>query len=147
VDGLSIPARLVSLIDAGIWPRNSDESNLQNSRCLVPKEYIHRFAPEEDMLFLYPPPFHTLTKTVAGGEDSFYSNFGALNEISPEASIEIADFGLGADATILLDYRHSTIAPRVIRLRWAGEWGVIDNHWVVCGESFDQFADMLELHI
>ncbi|MBL8793259.1 MAG: hypothetical protein JNM56_05090 [Planctomycetia bacterium] len=92
---------------------------------------------------MYAPPFHTVARIVAGDGREFYSRFGALQELLPEAALEIADFGLGADAPILLDYRSGPSDPRVIHLEWAdrGE----SNHWVVMAENFAGFVDMLGL--
>ena len=98
------------------------------------------------MIYLYPPPFQTLARECSGvREGSFWSKFGAADEIVPESSIVIADFGMGSDAPIILDYRASSDCPTVMRLCWLGEWGVINNHWVVCASCFDGFADMLAL--
>ena len=38
-----------------------------------------------------------------------------------EATVEIADFGIGADSPILLEYSAGPLDPRVIRLEWRGE--------------------------
>jgi hypothetical protein len=147
VNGLQIPGRLLALIDAGLWPLTADEAMKQNLRSLVSEERIHLFAPEESKLYLYPPPFCTIAKGANRAEGDFWSKFGAIEEIVPEAAIEIADFGIGADSPILLDYRASSVCPSVIRLCWLGEWGVINNHWVSCAPSFDSFADMLALEV
>jgi hypothetical protein len=83
------------------------------------------------------------SQIAAGNGGDFYSRFGALHDLVPEASVEIADFGLGADATILLDYRSGPANPQVIHLDWAGHG--ISNHWVVMAPDFASFVDMLGL--
>jgi hypothetical protein len=145
VDGLLIPGRILTLLEAGIWPRTPDEAGKQNLQSLVPKEIIRRFHPKANGIYFYPPPFHSLASLASGPVDRFWSEFGALEEISPEASIEIADFGVGFDSPILLDYRNGPTDPCVIRLCWSREKGVSNTNWVQCADSFDSFADMLGL--
>jgi hypothetical protein len=64
-------------------------------------------------------------------------------DIDYDRAVVIADFGLGSDAPIALDYRQSLDCPCVIRYRWSqrGE----RNRWVHVAPSFSQFAEMLEL--
>ena len=66
-----------------------------------------------------------------------------MHELVPEASVEIADFGPGADATILLDYRTGPTDPRVIHLERADRGK--SNYWVVMASDFASFVDMLGL--
>jgi hypothetical protein len=84
-----------------------------------------------------------VTRLIKSGEAEFWSEFGALDEISPEESLVIADFGMGSDSPILLDYRFNSASPRVLRLRWSDQGR--NNHWVLCASDFDTFADMLGL--
>src|SRR5579863_2168592 len=155
VGKLPLPKRLLSLIDTGLWPRTPAEAQHQNIRSLVSKERIQVFAPEEDRIYLVSPPFSTVATRMTHNE-KFWSKFGALEQISPDRSVLIADFGLGSDSPILLDYRHDVSAPVVIRLKlnpihgdtmpngrkkllgWA-------NVWLRCADTFDGFADMLGL--
>ena len=65
---------------------------------------------------------------------------GTLGEIAPDLALDIADFGLGADSAIVLDYRQEN--PPVIRLVWRKPE---PNEWVRCADSFDEFADLLGL--
>lgn len=145
IDGLPIPGRLLALLEAGLWPRSARHAIGQNLKALVSVDRIRRFAPQENTIYLYPPPFVTMAHGLDTQGGDFYQRFGAIEEIDPSLAIEIADFGIGADSPILLDYRTGRDYPRVIRLLWARTGGVIDNHWVACADSFDQFADMLAL--
>src|ERR1700760_3173419 len=92
---LPLPKRLLSLIDSGRWPRTPDEERRQNSHLLVSKERIQSFAPEEDRIYFFRPPFRTVAQRMngAGGEGAFWSKWGALGEISPELALDIGDFG------------------------------------------------------
>ena len=139
---LPLPKRLLNLIDSGRWPRTPDEERRQNTHLLVSKERIQSFAPEEDRIYFFRPPFRTIAQRMngGGGEGAFWSKWGALGEISPELALDIGDFGLGADSAIVLDYRHKN--PPVIRLKWRKPES---NVWVRCADSFDEFADMLAL--
>jgi hypothetical protein len=145
VDGLSIPHRMVALIDRGLWPGTAAEARRQNISSLVPAERIHLFAPEEDRIYLVAPPFCTVTKRRQNqGKEKFWNRFAAPEGISPELSVDIGDFGLGSDSPILLDYRENSNKPAVIRLKWRTAVG-LPNVWVRCADSFDEFADMLGL--
>jgi hypothetical protein len=139
VEGLLIPDLLETMLAEGRWPRTADEASKQNLRSRVPEDRNRRLR----RIYLYAPPFHTVAQIVASGDRDFYSQFGALHELVPEASVEIADFGLGADATILLDYRAGRADPQVIHLEWAdrGE----PNYWVVMAPDFASFVDLLGL--
>jgi hypothetical protein len=140
VDGLSIPRRLLALIESGLWPRTSDEAMRQNLRSLVAKDRIQFFAPGEERMYLLNPPFHTVAKLMKSNK--FWSRFAAIEEIAPELSINIGDFGLGSDAPVLLDYRADRSTPAVIHLLWRKP---DPNTWVRCADNFDQFADLLGL--
>jgi hypothetical protein len=137
---LPLPQRLLSLIDSGLWPRTADEERRQNIHLLVSKERIQSFAPEEDRIYFFKPPFRTIAQRMNGREGAFWSKWGALGEISPELALDIGDFGLGADSAIVLDYREATLP--VIRLKWRKPE---PNVWVRCADSFDEFVDMLAL--
>ena len=116
VGKLPLPKRLLSLIDSGLWPRTPAEAMHQNIRSLVSKERIQAFAPDEDRIYLVSPPFTTVATRMTHN-DKFWSKFGALEQISPDLSVFIGDFGLGSDSPILLDYRHDAFAPSVLRLK------------------------------
>jgi hypothetical protein len=139
VDGLLIPDLLLAMLAGGRWPRSAAEASNQHLQSRVPEDRNRRLR----RIYLYAPPFHTLARTVAGDGRDFYARSGALHELVPEASVAIADFGLGADSPILLDYRAGPADPQVIHLEWAerGE----SNHWVVMASDFASFVDMLGL--
>jgi hypothetical protein len=139
-----LPKRLIALIDSGLWPRTDAEERQQNLRSLVSAERIQLFAPEERKIYLLKPPFRTVAKRMSGGEEKFWSRFGALEEISPELCLQIGAFELGSDSPILLDYRQDNSSPAVIRLLWRKPQ---PNTWVRCADSFDQFANMLGLDL
>lgn len=142
VDGLLIPEGLVGALEAGRWPRTHQEANEQNVRLWVSAEGIRQLAPEQDWLVLYPPPFATLAG-LRGESLDFYTRYAALHQLVPAASIEIACFGLGVDAMIVLDYRAGPSGPRVIRLVWGRDGQ--PNRWVPMAPDFPTFAAALGL--
>ena len=143
VDGLRLPKRLLELVDSGIWPRNHQETIRQNLHPLVSLERIRSFAPEEHALILDPPPFITLAEEIRHDPSGFWARFGALDKISCELTIVIADFGPSSDTVVALDYRAGRENPAVIRLLWRESSK--RNTWVRCADSFDEFANMLGL--
>jgi hypothetical protein len=142
VGDLQLPERLVSLVESDLWPHTAEEARRLKHNCNVSQERIHLFAPEEDYLYLAVPPFHTIAQRVSSDKTGFWSRFGALEQISPELSIDIGFFGLGSDSAIVLDYRQGDSTPPVLRLKWRKPE---PNVWVRCADSFDEFADMLSL--
>ena len=140
---LPIPARLTSLLAAGLWPRNGQEAHPQNWQPLVPTERIKRFAPEENTIYLEAPPFRTVAQEAEGRAFRFWETCASLGQISPSLSLIIGDFGIGSDAPIILDYRDGYADPPVLRLRWSEK--VHENSWVKCASNFDEFADLLGL--
>ncbi len=112
IQGLHIPDLLLELLDTGRWPRDSARAWEQNNRPLIPDDRPRRFR----RIYLHPPPFHTVAQILAGDGAGFYSQCGALHQLVPERVIEVADFGIGADSPILLEYSVSSSDPRVIYL-------------------------------
>ncbi len=145
VGDLLLPKRLIALIESGLWPRTEKEALRQNLKSLVPKERIKLFAPEEDRLYLFPPPFNTVAnKQLKEGAGKFWSRYCSLDEIVPALSVEIGGFAIGSDSPILLDYRQDISNPKVIRLQWQRPG---PNTWVCCANTFDEFADILALDV
>jgi hypothetical protein len=135
-NSLPIPNELTSLIERGFWPRNEDEARRQNLHCLLPESTIRAFAPEEHKIFFIPPPFCTV-REVMSAEQHFWSDpHTVVEEIDPDLTLLIGDFGLGSDSPLALDYRRSATEPCVIRLRWAQE----GNHWVELAPTFAGFV-------
>lgn len=114
----------------------------QNLRSLAPPERVAALAPEEELLYLYMPPFSTVRKA-ARKNDYWNHHHCAPHEIDFDLSLIIGDFGLGSDAPILLDYRTSATIPRVIRLKWS-ENGK-SNRWVHMADDIAHFVDALGL--
>ena len=134
VDGLLIPELLQTMLAESRWPQSVDEAWRQ----FVPEDRIRRLRG----ICLYPPPFRTVAQGLVGG-DRFYATFGALHELVADAAIPIADFGIGADSPILLDYRAGFDEPSVIALEWPGDGE--PNYWEVMAPDFASFVALLGL--
>ncbi len=134
---MKIPDEIQKLIDEGIWPKDRASSLSQNSKPIISIEAIRLLALEEEGLYLYSPPFHTVQDELDDQKNSFWLDpRSAVHEIDPRQAIVIGDFGMGSDAAIILDYRLDSSQPKVLRLRWE-ESG---NHWVECAKTFSDFA-------
>jgi hypothetical protein len=138
-NNLPIPKELTALIAEGFWPKDAETARQQNLRPLIPESVIRKFAPEESKIFFYPPPFSTVQAFMKGNK-SFWSKFGATEEIDINQTLIIGDFGPGSDTGIALDYRKSKSEPSVIRLHWAEE----GNHWIQVAPNFATFATYIK---
>jgi len=146
-DGLAefqLPPGLTRLMAAGIWPASDGPSmTAQQLHSIISAERVRKFAAEESLICLEPPPFPTIAQErAAGGAGDFWERFGALHQIVPEKALIIGDFGLGSDAPVILDFASNASNPPVLRLRWDPNR---HNDWVQGAQDFDEFADMLGL--
>lgn len=142
-----LPPALLRLIASGVWPSAAGPSmNAQEDEPTIPAERVRRFAGEESLIRLSPPPFHTVAEwRDAGGSGNFWQRYGALDQIVPDKALIIGDFGLGSDAPIVLDFARDAANPPLLRLRW-GPRGP-GNEWVQGARDFDEFAAMLGLEL
>lgn len=141
---LPLPKLLLQLIDSGVWPSNDGPSmSQQQLKPLFTEENVRRFAQEESLICLQPPPFRTVaSERDASGAGDFWDRFGALHQINPTMAVIIGDFGLGSDAPIVLDYSRNEMDPPVLRLRWGPNQ---ENDWVQGAQNFHEFAVILGL--
>ena len=143
VEGLTLPAELVQLLNERRWPQDSMEARRQHLHPITPASAVRNLAADESAIYLYPPPFRTV-QTWSSREAPFWNDpRSAPAEISFTQSIVIGDFGLGSDSAIVLDYRGSPTAPRLLRLKW-GALGE-GNHWIPLASDFREFAEKLGL--
>lgn len=134
---LRLPTTLSYLLETGLWVSTRQ----------IPAERVQPFAPGESLLCLYPPPFSTVAHAVAAQVAEFWTEFGRLDQIEPEQCLIIADFGLGSDAPILLDFTCNPLDPVVLRLRWNNCPDTQRPHteWVKCANDFNEFVGKLGL--
>lgn len=141
---LPLPQGLIRLISAGVWPgKAGPPMTAQQFNPLVPPERVRLFAEEESLICLDHPPFSTIAQEIQrAGAGDFWEKFGALHQIVPEQALVIADFGLGSDSPIILDFHRDATDPPVLRLAWRADEC---NEWVQGARNFDAFAKMLGL--
>jgi hypothetical protein len=135
---LDIPSGLQRLIDAGVWPDKVHEVDSGFG-----EEAAHRVSPDDDMIVLMPPPFHTIQAEVDGGNTFWTDGLTNVGEIDYSLALIIADFGLGSDSPIVLYY--STDEPVVMYLKWTTEGHEPKHSWVKTHECFDTFAEDIGL--
>ena len=136
-----LPSRLEHLVECEFWPSDALTAMRQNLESLVTMEALHRVAPEEDRLFLIPPPFLTVRQLIEHGETFWNREEANPKGISFDHAVVIGDFGLGSDAPIILDYSKSVDAPTVKRLRWGDSFA--ENRWIAAAPDFETMCTVL----
>lgn len=126
------------MIEICVWPSDLDSENKISYS--IKTERVKLIAPDESKIYLYAPPFVNVAK--CGSDHEFWQKFGALAQIDAERALIIADFGLGADSPIILDYARNRLNPPVFRLQWLGKDGNVHNQ---LASDFDEFVDVLGL--
>lgn len=134
-----IPPQLLTLIEKGCWPKNDKEAKAQNSKNRISTESLKSFAPDEDYIFLCPPPFIQLSEEVKGNKE-FWTEYGAIDTIEPGKCLIIGDFGIGSDTVIILDYSENISSPGVKRL----VWHTYGNYWETIASNFSEFIEKLD---
>lgn len=137
VNDLKLPASLCKLIESGVWP--IDSTNSQELEPLLGKEAAQKLSAQDDRIVLMAPPFHTIADEVQGGNDFWTSGLTNADEIDYEKAVILADFGLGSDSPIILYYRTPS-NPSVMYLRWIGNGENIRHQWIETHASFNDFA-------
>ena len=141
---LKIPQQIYRLVEKGIWPKSSDEANHQHTKSLVPKDKLKEFAPDEDWIYFYPMPFKKISDTLLD-EGNFWNQWGAINQINPELTFIIADFGIGSDTCLILDYRENIDTPSLYRLV-RNNRDKDGNYWEKVSNNFGEFCAITELN-
>ena len=78
-----LPTGLTRLIAEGVWPSPDGPSmNAQELRPIIASDRVRRFADDESLLCLSPPPFRTIAdQRGAGRSGGFWERFGALDHL------------------------------------------------------------------
>ena len=143
-----IPKRLQMLIENGFWP-NKENISQQNCNCIIDFNLIKHIIPEEETVYFFNPPFITIKRLIDRGDSFYLSNEvnKSLDEIDESKTVIIADFGIGADAELALDYSKSSYNPSVIRLKWIydHENNIKWAKWVKVSKNFDEFVRLTGL--
>ncbi|MFC5175646.1 hypothetical protein [Nocardioides taihuensis] len=117
--------------------------NLQHTSPIVDPSLVERLIPDERLLLLHPPPFRTVAEYQTY-EGDFWTEHGALAEIDSAEALVVAEFELGSDSVVILDYRFDP-AP-ALQLKYPERWGE-PNHWVQIAGSIDQLVELLDLRL
>jgi hypothetical protein len=136
-----LPAGLTHLLSTGVWPSADGPSmSAQELHPSIPADRVRRFAADESLICLQPPPFRTIAQVrTRGCAGDFWERFGALDQIVPEAALVIGDFGSGQASTGRSRKVQSLLqeadVPGVRIMRWPLVWYSIRRIliWMVCG--------------
>lgn len=131
----------MDLVELRMWPGTTDEANKQHINTIIPLANLKEFAPDENSIFFYPPPFTRISNALSN-EYEYWKKNGALDQIDPNLALIIADFGMGSDTVLTLDYRENITIPTVCRLKWDNENG---NRWLKVADNFATFCRMAGL--
>ena len=142
VGSLTLPLALEALVMAGRWPRDREQANGQHMTPIIPANAVQKIAPEESGIFLYPPPFCTVQDELSSGK-GLTAEQQAVQDIDPSLTVVIADFGLGSDTAVALDFRGDKDQPAVIRLQW--RLPQQPNRWLPVARSFEEFWAVLNV--
>ncbi|MFG2675772.1 hypothetical protein [Streptomyces sp. NPDC048445] len=125
VGGLPVPPELAGLIRTGMWVPPAVEV----LRRIFDDEPVQPCFYSESVLVRENNDWHTETDPVWLGDPADERNQG----IVPERSLSIAD--LGPDMPVMLDYRESLTAPRVLYMN--------DTVWVQVASNIGQLIALL----
>jgi hypothetical protein len=136
---LVLPPPLTKLLAAGKWPRTNEEAHRQMCTPRVRGDDVARLVPTERFIYLNPPPFKSLVSLSL--TNSFWNRHGVPDELDFGSALLIADFEIGSDSGLVLDYGSNRSDPQVKYLQWTDS----GNHWVQVAESFEALARALGL--
>ncbi|MBN1546452.1 MAG: hypothetical protein JW902_07325 [Syntrophaceae bacterium] len=134
MNNLTLPSKLVELIEHDLWPKKQLISGT-----LFSEHVMQQFFPNEDNVCFYVPPFRTIAEYIACDGEKYWLQEPLLKieQVDIEKTLILADFGLGSDTYLALDYRQSP-EPSVIKL-------VPNQDWKTLAHDFAQFSRELNL--
>jgi len=106
---------------------------------LVPAEIVQRVFPDESRFCFCLPPFHLLSDEPA---DEWRMEHARPDQLDHSKALLIADFQIGSDSAVVLDYAADPDCPPVKWLRWTEE---SDTYWDTACSSFAELAERLHL--
>ena len=131
-DHFKLPQWLDNLIQKNIFPANYHDCPVFK----LPLFAIPGCREGEESIELMPYPFLNLKY---GYTKHYIDAFPG----DPLKAYTIGDFGIGSDASLVLDYNHNP--PKLMCSYWSGENMFRKNPviWFQCIDSPDTFSDML----
>lgn len=140
-----LPKKLADLISKGLWPRSTPYHSM-----VFFDEVVSKIIPEENNICFYPPPFKTIGEQIRHYKIWKNRLFGLnivhchwlsdeykIDQIDIDKTVPIADFGIGTESFLALDYSVGN-EPQVIK-------SFIHKGWSKCFENFDDFCQRLDL--
>lgn len=145
---LQIPAGLQSLIDNSHWPTRPEHVKGQDLQSYVPQHLVDNVFPGERNFCFSLPPFKCVMdlKRLGSSEyEWFWSHEDARpDQLIHEKILVIADFMIGSDSAVILNYELDPIDPPVMWLRWEKQG--TPNQWVKACDNIGEMAERLQLH-
>jgi hypothetical protein len=136
--GHELPGLVARLIESGAWIALGDSPGF--------KALCMRYGVGHNPTFYGPETMETETRQLFDPSKPYVKIFLGIGDesappgdIDPRRCVLIADFGIGADQPIALDYRCDP--PRVITLRWSA--GAHANRWITLAEDCESFHRQL----
>lgn len=136
-----LPPALELLVTSGAW----DEAMRRNWSAEPLVGRLRAILPQENELHLLQAPFQTVAQAIAQRPpepEPFYETYWALSQIQPDLVLIIADFEIGADTALVLDYGLDPVDPPVRYLQWNPP-GPAHNSWVTVAPNVEALAQQL----
>lgn len=140
---LILPKRLTRLIEDGHWRVVDPAKCFEGEQAKLPRRLVDSVFPGENLFNCCSPPFST-AESDASVVESIYEavtgqSLAKSNQIDWAKTLLIADFEIGSESSVILDYTEDLGDPSV---KWF-DWGA--PGWVTACKNFDELADRLEL--
>lgn len=131
---IHFPERLQQLLADGVWATAGADVDQR-----IPADLARQWAPDSPGIHLAAVPSLLADDIVAVPELEELWN---LTDVDPNKCVVIADFGLGSDNPIILDFDSK---PAAVRTQQWQDGDATRPTWVTIAPTFDAFADMLGL--
>ncbi len=140
---LKIPDKLTYLIAHRHWPTADAHFMGQDIKFIIPEELVQAVFPGERRFCFAKPPFSLVSQMKSEHACFWDQDIARPDQIVRDLSLVIGDFEIGSDSAVILDYSETPDNPCVKWLRWGRTEP--RNEWVTACQSFDEFADRLQL--
>ncbi|MFN3201464.1 MAG: hypothetical protein ACE366_23885 [Bradymonadia bacterium] len=118
---LPLPPLLLEMLNTGRWPKNSEEASTQQYEAQwVPRAQVSAFC-LRDAIYLLSPPFLTVRESALANPSYWLAannGMGAARGLDMDLAIDLAEFEIGDDSSLVLDYRNSMERPQVLCNYW-----------------------------
>ncbi len=129
-----LPPLLRRLLDDGTWVNRGGDTDER-----IPRSLADEWDPGAYGIHLENP---TLTVADCVAQVPELTELWNLDDIDPARCLIIADFGLGSDNPIVLDY---AVCPPAVRTQHLPTGSQTTPEWFTLADSFDEFVALLGL--